>query len=94
MQGSISHTMGETKGESSFCVCATPRTLKFVEENENICPDCGKTLVEAEVRLLEQLAKGGALMEAIKSAPSQNTGVQLKPPIFNGQSDPKHFFVK
>ena len=75
MQGSIDHTM--TKGGSSFCVCNTPKTLKFVEENEN-CPDYGKTLVETEAVLLEQLAKGGALMKAIKIAPTQNSGLRFK----------------
>ena len=51
-------------------------------------------LVKFEMKILEQLMKGGTLLDALSGAPSQNSGVRLKPPTFNGQLDPKHFFVK
>ena len=33
-------------------------------------------------------------MGSVKNRPPQNSGVRLKPPSFNGKTDPRHFSVK
>ena len=43
--------------------------------------------------ILDWVTKG-ALIGSVKNRPPHNSGVRLKPPTFNGQTDPKHFFVK
>ena len=47
-------------------------------------------LLELELQVLEQLMKGNIPFKV----PLQNTGVRLKPPTFDGKSEPKQFFVK
>ena len=74
--------------EGSICSCASAKTKKYVEENDNVCPRCGKMLVEKENDLESILKKLVLGKDGQKDDFSvQNKGVKLKPPIYNGKTD-------
>ena len=72
--------MAESKVNVDICICGTPKTVKYIEEHNNKCSQCGKMLIELEIKVLEQLMKGNTPF----NAPSQNSGVRLKPPTLMG----------
>ena len=70
------HTTADTKGDPDVCTCPTPKTEKFVRENEN-CPNCTKMLAKTESGLL-QLTKGDALIKRRKNSPREGKNKKIK----------------
>ena len=93
MDRTKTHTTAD-KGEPDVFTCPPPKTEKFVGKNEN-CPNCTKRSAEIESGPLEELTKGEALIKRRKNSPTQNSGLRVKAPIFDGRSsEPRHFMIK
>ena len=78
-----------------LCVCAIAKTQKYIQDHDNKCPTCNKTLIEKdnlETMLRKVLLSGPG--SGFSDGKSQEKGMRLKPPTYSGRDDPKHFFVK
>ena len=96
------------QNEVDLCVCATMKTRAYTSQNANKCPTCGKKMLEDEPKYepvppleetkgfdMEKLLSGLATANfgSVKER-SHNNSIKLKPPVFSGKGDSKHFFVK
>ena len=73
----------------------TPKAGEKIETSEPQNPD-----YESRMKQLMNWVTNDSVIGSVKSrssqksGSSQNTGVRLKPPTFDGKNEPKHFFVK
>ena len=70
--------------QENFCVCPTPKTQKYVEDNNNRCPTCNTMLIEKGEDVASLLRKLTLGNWSGSSGNSNAQGVRLKPPTFNG----------
>ena len=75
-----------------LCVCAVPKTQKYVQDNGNKCPNCNKILIEKddlETMLRKVLLSGPG--SGFSDGKSQEKGMRLKPPTYSGRDDQNTF---